>query len=1202
MDSYLKDFPIVKNKPLTEGESFFKKALIVCGVAAAIYFLQWFLQPQLMGYKPLYILLLITFLSSVIGIFFEWYFTFQLRYTPKPELRRQWTVDVLTTYCAGEPKEMVINTLRAIQRIKYPHTTYLCDEENDEELRKICEELGVRHVTREKKVDAKAGNINAALTRYATGELCLIIDPDHVPHPDFFSDILPFFEDNQVAYVQTVQGYYNQHATVIAKAAAEQTYLFYGPIMMGLNHLGTTPAIGANCVFRRAALDSIGGHAAGTTEDMHTSMLLHAKGWKSVYEPSILSRGLVPWNFSGYMKQQLKWARGTFELIVNVLPKIFTKLSFHQKAYYISCGLFYGYGVKGFLDILISVLSLLLMRVPVKMDILSFFQHYLPFLFLIHIIRQFNQRWIPEENTRGVHFFGAILLKASWWIALIGLIYTIIRKKVPYIPTPKDNVHETPWKLFIPNLAAIALSAFAIWYGLKKDYHPYSLFMAGIALLNIFQLGLGTLMGMQTWIYGFHKTFPKSVFRKGSRFRRAVFTFRHVLYRRIQHAPVTFMVIALLISLGVNVVEIKSLFPTKSPEVYYGVFQGERFSSFISGKRNDAAVVSLEFNFDQLGDSVIEGKIKHILKCGKIPFLYIGMDYRSEKLTASLSGRIKPLIEIFHNNYASGFICIRRLPVHPEDEEAYFHAVRDFSALFAAHATGQMSWVWEFNGKTDKQFILDSERFVSWYMVNGQYDQETEPPSSRPTFYYNWRSDRLTQHLHKIKQTSLAFVLAEGETLTPRLASNQQPALAAMSMPDSIVRAVKKRRTAHQFQLPYIRGVAYNPGHDWQDDRFNIPLTARKLDRDFCLIREMGGNVIRRYSPGIYDYNILRAANNHGLKVIYGFWFDPNINYLEDEDALRKYRSEVIRHVNLNKGDSAILAWSVGNETWGLLKHRFGEPYLSMVRKAYVNFIQSLAEEIQSRDARPILTVMEHTPQLPTELSNYFHHAPAIDFVGVNSYYSQNLSALDSIVTRHFPTHPYLIGEFGPEGYWHESYTTREPSGDLYESTSYEKARQYKHNWEVHVAPHQGNNLGGIAFCWQDRFEGTATWFGLTDIHGYKKPAYYSLKEIWTGTEYKYTLPEPKVITKQTVLRPGKPHTLLAGTGSGHVLQNQQYKWIVYNMDTFEKILETDFRKKPSLTFTLPKKKAAYRVHLYVTENYQDVITTSSPLNIIWDE
>jgi hypothetical protein len=47
-----------------------------------------------------------------------------------------------------------------------------------------------------------------------------------------------------------VQAYRNQKDSFVADGAAKQTYLFYGPMMMGMNAYGTTQAIGANCVFR----------------------------------------------------------------------------------------------------------------------------------------------------------------------------------------------------------------------------------------------------------------------------------------------------------------------------------------------------------------------------------------------------------------------------------------------------------------------------------------------------------------------------------------------------------------------------------------------------------------------------------------------------------------------------------------------------------------------------------------------------------------------------------------------------------------------------------------------------------------------------------------------------------------------------------------------------------------------------------------
>ncbi len=110
--------------------------------------------------------------------------------------------------------------------------------------------------------------------------------------------------------MQVSQGYYNQYRSFTARAAAEQTYTFYGPTQMGMNGYNCSVAIGANCTFRRKALESAGGHGIGLAEDLVTSIRIHAAGWKSVYHPVMVARGLVPEDFGSFCKQQLKWARG----------------------------------------------------------------------------------------------------------------------------------------------------------------------------------------------------------------------------------------------------------------------------------------------------------------------------------------------------------------------------------------------------------------------------------------------------------------------------------------------------------------------------------------------------------------------------------------------------------------------------------------------------------------------------------------------------------------------------------------------------------------------------------------------------------------------------------------------------------------------------------------------------------------------------
>lgn len=459
------------------------RLMILIGVTCMTFFVITLCSAQVRGYRPLYYLLIVTFIYTAFKILYEWYHYWAISAPAQQTPNKSYTVDIFTTFCAGEPYEMIVETLEAIQQITYPHQAYLCDEDNDTYLKEVCARLGVHHVTRTDRTNAKAGNINNAL-KYSTGELCVVLDPDHVPQPDFLDPIVGHFNDPEIGFVQIVQGYANQNESWVAKGAAQQTYQFYGPMMMTMNTYSTVQTIGANCTFRRTAFDSIGGHAPGLAEDMHTAMRLHAQGWRSVYVPAILERGLVPATLSAYYKQQLKWSRGVFELLVTAYVELFRKFNWRQKLHY---GLIPFYYLSGFIfliNFLIPVTSLFTDVYPLRMNFSYFLVISLPFIASVILIRLYAQRWVSDEQERGFHVIGGLLLIGTWWVFITGFFYTIIRKEVPYISTPKKASRENNLRINLPNIFILALSVSAIIYGLINDWNPFTMIMAGICGVN----------------------------------------------------------------------------------------------------------------------------------------------------------------------------------------------------------------------------------------------------------------------------------------------------------------------------------------------------------------------------------------------------------------------------------------------------------------------------------------------------------------------------------------------------------------------------------------------------------------------------------------------------------------------------------------------------------------------------------------------
>lgn len=493
--------------PPTRKQLFTLRTIIIIGLCSMAFFLASLLKKSVIGNLPLYWLLMVTFVFTCIKILYEWYHYWYITIPICPPHQKIFTIDIFTTFCAGEPYEMITETLGAIQKITYPHTAYLCDEADDPFLKDFCKKNGIKHVTRTLKTDAKAGNINNAL-KQATGELCLILDPDHVPLPEFLDPIVSHFNDPKIGFVQIVQAYSNGNQSLVAKGAAQQTYQFYGPMMMTMNKYGTVLAIGANCTFRRTALDSIGGHAAGLAEDMHTAMQLHAKGWRSVYVPKVLSKGLVPASMSAYYKQQIKWSRGVFELLVTAYVKLFSRFTWRQKFHYGIIPLFYLSGIVFMLNFLIPIFSLLLDTYPLKLGFSTFGIISLPFITSVVLVRHSVQRWLMADEERGFHVVGGLLLIGTWWVFNLGLLYTIIRKKIPYIPTPKHTEKENNLKINSPNIAVLGCSLIAIAYGLYNDWNPFTFLMATIAGLNCLIMAFVLLASVQLKFRQYKKQRP----------------------------------------------------------------------------------------------------------------------------------------------------------------------------------------------------------------------------------------------------------------------------------------------------------------------------------------------------------------------------------------------------------------------------------------------------------------------------------------------------------------------------------------------------------------------------------------------------------------------------------------------------------------------------------------------------------------------
>ncbi|GAA4467620.1 hypothetical protein GCM10023189_51630 [Nibrella saemangeumensis] len=414
--------------------------LVTAGFVSLVYLFDWWFRAAHVHSVPWFVVLSLIFWWGLIRMAVLWISYLRISQPRPVAAQAGLRVAIFTTSSPGEPLGMFEKTLAACARIRYPHTTYLLDDTGDPRYREVAERYGAFWLELTGLPGAKAGKINAAL-RQTTEEFVLVLDPDHIPFPNFLDEVLGYFDNPRVGFVQVAQAYYNQERSFTARGAAEQTYGFYGPTQMGMYGHSCAVAIGANCTFRRAALKSIGGHGIGLAEDLVTAIRLHAAGWTSVYVPSIVSRGLVPEDLGSFCKQQLKWARGVHEVLFAELPRLWPRLSGWQRLSYLTIGTYYFSGVITLLFLLIPYLFLWFRVLPASMDFSEFLANWLPVAVTGFSIYLYVQQWLCHPSTeRGLHWRGMLLKFACWPVFFRGFVLALRNADIPYIPTAKQAV------------------------------------------------------------------------------------------------------------------------------------------------------------------------------------------------------------------------------------------------------------------------------------------------------------------------------------------------------------------------------------------------------------------------------------------------------------------------------------------------------------------------------------------------------------------------------------------------------------------------------------------------------------------------------------------------------------------------------------------------------------------------------------------
>ncbi|MBA2369972.1 MAG: glycosyltransferase [Candidatus Protochlamydia sp.] len=386
-------------------------------------------------------------------------------------------VDIFITAC-GEPVEILKNTILSAISIDYQKKKiFILDDKGDKNLQEFCYQHEVKYFCRPTHENRKAGNLNYGLAQ-TSAEFILVLDSDQTTNTKIINDILAYFQDTDVGYVTTCQQFILPKNDPWGNSDA----LFYKAMQASRAHDNAAISTGTGVIYRRKALESIGGFQTWSiVEDLYTSLCLHAKQWKSCYLSEPYTLGTAPFDIITQYKQRYQWAVDSLRITFwdNSLFK--KGLSLKQRLQYFILSFHY----------IITGLFLPFMLILPIWALMTGYSVLIPNIWFIYVIIRVQYFFFLELYLRiassGHSTFKAFQMQAGLFPVFFLAILTALGSRSKYTAYTVTSKGVNKYSFFkrcervIPQLMIIAMGIAAIIY----NYYFFA-FDFWFTLINIF--------------------------------------------------------------------------------------------------------------------------------------------------------------------------------------------------------------------------------------------------------------------------------------------------------------------------------------------------------------------------------------------------------------------------------------------------------------------------------------------------------------------------------------------------------------------------------------------------------------------------------------------------------------------------------------------------------------------------------------------
>ena len=219
-------------------------------------------------------------------------------------------------------------------------------------------------------------------------------------------------------------------------------------------------------MLRRSALEDVGGVATDTvTEDAHTALKMHRKGWRTAYLDVPQAAGLATETLAAHVGQRIRWARGMAQIFRLDNPLLGRGLKPSQRLCYLAAMLHFFSGIPRLVFLLAPVAYLVFGRHIFNALPLAAVAYGLP-----HLVH--STACNARIHGKFRHSFWSEVYETclAWYISIPTTLALIAPRTGRFNVTPKGERVDEPYfdaRVALPYLllAAVNVAAFAagVW-------------------------------------------------------------------------------------------------------------------------------------------------------------------------------------------------------------------------------------------------------------------------------------------------------------------------------------------------------------------------------------------------------------------------------------------------------------------------------------------------------------------------------------------------------------------------------------------------------------------------------------------------------------------------------------------------------------------------------------------------------------------